>query len=120
MLYILISKWLQNGSNLYFGLFFDKKKNSQSLYFRDFASYLPQHCLYFLPLPHGTHKSAFFSTLIFLKPFIYGLFCIFIFLILPLKSSVCGSKSGSKMSFFPHLLSFITSSLYHFFLIIST
>ena len=95
------------------------------LFFQNLAnpykiSYLPQHCLYFLPLPHGTHKSAFFSTLIFLKPFIYGLFCIFIFLILPLKSSVCGSKSGSKMSFFPHLLSFITSSLYHFFLIIST
>ena len=83
-------------------------------------SYLPQHCLYFLPLPHGTHKSAYFSTLIFLKAFIYGLFCVFSFLILPLKSSVCGSKSGSKMSFFPHLLSFITSSLYHFSLIISS
>ena len=83
-------------------------------------SYSSQHCLYFLPLPHGTHKSAYFSTLIFLKAFIYGLFCVFSFLILPLKSSVYGSKSGSKMSFLPHLLSFITSSLYHFFLIIST
>ena len=83
-------------------------------------SYFPQHCLYFLPLPHGTHKSAYFSTLIFLKAFIYGLFCVFSFLILPLKSSVYGSKNGSKMSFFPHLLSFITSSLYHFFLIISS
>lgn len=83
-------------------------------------SYLPQHCLYFLPEPHGTHKSAYFSTLIFLKAFICGLFCIFSFHILPLKPSVCGSKSGSKMPFFPHLLSFIAISLYHFCLIISS
>ena len=82
--------------------------------------YLPQHCLYFFPLPHGTHKSAYFNTLIFLKPFIYGLFGTLYFLILPLKSSVCGSKSGSKTSFFPHLLSFIAISLYHFLLIISS
>ena len=95
-------------------------KSPETLIFPGFVSYFPQHCLYFLPLPHGTHKSAYFSTLIFLKAFIYGLFCVFSFLILPLKSSVYGSKSGSKMSFLPHLLSFITSSLYHFFLIIST
>ena len=97
------------------------KKNSLfPLIYQGLRVYLPQHCLYFLPDPHGTHKSAFFNTLIFLKAFICGLFCVFSFLILPLKSSVYGSKSGSKMSFFPHLLSFITSSLYHFFLIISS
>ena len=96
--------------------FYTKEKLAFFLILLGIASYFPQHILYFLPLPHGTHKSAYFSTLIFLKAFIYGLFCIFSFLILPLKSSVC----GSKMSFFPHLLSFITSSLYHFFLIISS
>ena len=99
------------------------KTRTNSIFYKSSFSlilcYFPQHCLYLLE-PHGTHKSAYFSTLIFLKAFIYGLFCIFSFLILPLKSSVYGSKSGSKMSFLPHLLSFITSSLYHFFLIIST
>jgi hypothetical protein len=96
--------------------FITKEKLAFSLYLLGIASYFPQHILYFLPLPHGTHKSAYFSTLIFLKPFICGLFCIFSFLILPLKSSVCGSKT----SFFPHLLSFIAISLYHFLLIISS
>ena len=48
------SKWLQNGSSSYSGLFFDKKKNSRFPHILSgFASYLPQHCLYFLPLPHG-------------------------------------------------------------------
>ena len=105
---------------LILGIFYTKEKLTFSLLLSGFASYFPQHCLYFLPLPHGTHKSAYFSTLIFLKPFIYGLFCFSRFLILPLKSSVYGSKSGSKMSFFPHFLSFIAILLYHFFIIIST
>ena len=30
-----------------------KRKSPQSLYLRGFASYLPQHCLYLRPLPHG-------------------------------------------------------------------
>ena len=100
------------------------KTRTNSIFYKSSFSlllcYFPQHCLYFFPEPHGTHKSAFFSTIIFLKPFIYGLFCIFDFLIFPLKSSVYGSKSGSKMSFFPHLLSFIAILLYHFLLTISS
>ena len=78
-------------------VFLQKEKLAFSLYLLGIASYFPQHCLYFLPLPHGTHKSAYFNTLIFLKPFIYGLFSTLYFLILPLKSSVCGSKSGSNV-----------------------
>jgi len=32
--------------------FYTKEKLAFSLIFLGFASYLPQHCLYFLPLPH--------------------------------------------------------------------
>ena len=47
-----------------------------SLYSWDFTSYLPQHCLYFFPLPHASQ---------------IGIFSIFIVLwIFPLFSRVCG------------------------------
>ena len=35
-----------------FRYFITKEKLVFSLYLWDFTSYLPQHCLYFLPLPH--------------------------------------------------------------------
>ena len=34
-------------------MFFRKRKTRIFLYLWDFTSYLPQHCLYFLPLPHA-------------------------------------------------------------------
>ena len=37
-----------------------KRKSPQSLYLRGFVSYLPQHCLYFLPDPHG--QGSFLPT----------------------------------------------------------
>ncbi len=34
-------------------LLFRKRKSLETLIFPGFVSYLPQHCLYFLPLPHA-------------------------------------------------------------------
>ena len=43
-------KWLQH---LFLTIFCKKEKLAFPLILSGFASYLPQHCLYFLPLPHG-------------------------------------------------------------------
>ena len=66
-----------------------------------FMGYLPQHCLYFLPLPHGTDGEWSFSQRILLISFIYGLFLTSRFLIFPLDFSVYWSKNWSKMPNFP-------------------
>jgi hypothetical protein len=44
--------------------FLKAKKNSRfPLFYAGLRVYLPQHCLYFLPLPHGKKFRAFGGTL---------------------------------------------------------
>jgi len=73
---------------LIWGYFLIKIKTRVFPYFRDFASYLPQHCLYFLPLPHGTDGEWSFYQQMLLILFIYWLFLTSRFLIFPLDFSV--------------------------------
>ena len=53
---------------------FKKRKSPQSLYLRDFVSYLPQHCLYFLPLPHAPFLSIFSLYLVHIVLWLLALF----------------------------------------------
>ena len=54
---------------------FNKKKNSLfSLYLLDFTSYLPQHCLYFLPLPHAPFLSILSLYLVHIVLWLLALF----------------------------------------------
>ena len=64
-------KWLQP----LFRTIFGKKKNSCfSLYLWDFTSYLPQHCLYFLPLPHAPFLSILSLYLVHIVLWLLALF----------------------------------------------
>jgi len=58
----------QSGSkvapDLILDYFFQKRKKlAFSLILSEGASYLPQHCLYFLPLPHGVKSAIFLQFL---------------------------------------------------------
>jgi len=56
----------QNGSRMALALILDyfrqKEKLAFSLILLGFASYLPQHCLYFFPLPHGANIQFFIKN----------------------------------------------------------
>lgn len=66
-----VAKYLnQNGSRMDLALILDyfrqKEKLVFSLYLWDFTSYLPQHCLYFLPLPQVVETPIFIILIIFI------------------------------------------------------
>ena len=66
-----------------------KEKNSHiPLFYAGLQVYLQQHCLYFLPLPHGTDGEWSFYQQMLLILFIYWLFLTSRFLIFPLDFSV--------------------------------
>lgn len=64
-------KWLQP---LFWAIFQEKEKLVFSLYLWDFASYLPQHCLYFLPLPHAPFLSILSLYLVHIVLWLLALF----------------------------------------------
>ena len=64
-------KWLQL---LFWVIFWQKEKLAFSLIISGFASYLPQHCLYFLPLPHANHLEIFIQFLVHIVLCIISLF----------------------------------------------
>ena len=51
-----------------FRYFITKEKLVFSLYLWDFTSYFPQHCLYFLPLPHGVWATIFLYYFVKILP----------------------------------------------------
>jgi len=44
-------------------IFSKKEKLRKPLFYRALRDYLPQHCLYFLPLPHGLLYCGFWELL---------------------------------------------------------
>jgi len=53
---------------------FRKRKSLETLIFPGFVSYLPQHCLYFLPLPHAPFLSIFSLYLVHIVLWLLVLF----------------------------------------------
>ena len=57
--------WSKTDLKSIFENFLKREKLTFSLYLWDFTSYLPWHCLYFLPLPHGVETAIFLHFLQF-------------------------------------------------------
>ena len=68
-------KWLQL---LFWTIFCQKEKLAFSLILSGFASYLPQHCLYFLPLPHVVRTPIFIILIIFIILLIFQGFIVLV------------------------------------------
>ena len=107
-----ILKLLQNNYSMYLQLF--KEKNRNPLFYAGLRSYLPQHCLYFLSLPHAAH----FSIL-----YIHIVLCVF-----PLFSRDCGQVTYNifctnfayfYIKYSPYVHKMCTnSSIFYFFFVI--
>ena len=64
-------KWLQL---LFWAIFWQKEKLVFSFILSAFASYLPWHCLYFLPLPHAPFLSILLLYLVHIVLWLLALF----------------------------------------------
>ena len=63
--------WLQP---IFWAIFCQKEKLAFSLILSSFASYLPQHCLYFFPLPHAPFLSILSLYLVHIVLWLLALF----------------------------------------------
>ena len=63
----------------FFRYFITKEKLAFFLYLWGFTSYFPQHCLYFLPLPHGCQCLVFLPLSLRSFPYITVYFSLVLF-----------------------------------------
>lgn len=77
-------KSTKNLSNGFFDIKLPKIESLNHLFYRCFSNYLPQHCLYFLPLPHVVETPIFIILLIFqgfivlVTYYIYNIYSTFV------------------------------------------
>ena len=92
-----------------------------SLYLWDFTSYLPQHCLYFLPLPHARPLTIFYLYMVQIVLCVFPLFyghlvhyIISIIYIINITNFICYvDKMWTKIIFSQHFVSDFIISFNH-------